>query len=173
MTRTLAPIAALVAAALAVAGCGGGSSYNSTTGSGAYGGGGTTATQPASAPTATGAVVSVATVPKLGKIIVDSRGFTLYDFHKDKGTTSSCYGGCPQVWPPLLTKGAPQPGNGAPAAKLGTTERKDGTTQVTFAGHPLYTYVEDTKPGEVNGNDFSSFGAQWYALEPSGEEAGD
>jgi predicted lipoprotein with Yx(FWY)xxD motif len=170
MTRTLAPIAVLVAAALAVAGCG--SSDNSTTGGGAYGGGGTTTTQPASAPKATGAVVSVATVPKLGKIIVDSKGFTLYDFHKDKGTTSSCYGGCAQVWPPLLTEGAPQAGNGAPAAKLGTTKRKDGSTQVTFAGHPLYTYAEDTKPGEINGNDFSSFGAQWYALLPSGEEAG-
>jgi predicted lipoprotein with Yx(FWY)xxD motif len=170
MTRTLASIAALVAIALAVAGCG--SSSDSTAGGGAYGGGETTATQPASAPQATGAVVSVATVPKLGKIIVDSKGFTLYDFHKDKGTTSSCYGGCAQVWPPLVTEGAPQTGNGAPAAKLGTTKRKDGTMQVTFAGHPLYTYAEDTKPGETNGNDFSSFGAQWYALEPSGEEAG-
>jgi predicted lipoprotein with Yx(FWY)xxD motif len=170
MTRTLAPIAVLVAAALAIAGCG--SSDNSTTGGGAYGGGETTATQPASAPKASGAVISVATAPKLGKIIVDSNGLTLYDFHKDKGTTSSCYGGCAQVWPPQLTTGAPQAGNGAPAAKLGTTKRKDGTVQVTFAGHPLYTYVEDSKPGEANGNDFSSFGAQWYALQPSGEEAG-
>jgi predicted lipoprotein with Yx(FWY)xxD motif len=57
--------------------------------------------------------------------------------------------------------------------KLGTSERKDGTVQVTYAGHPLYTYTGDTKPGDANGNDFSSFGAQWYALLPSGEEAGD
>ena len=131
------------------------------------------ATKPASAdPEATGAVVSAATTPKLGKVIVDSKGFTLYDFHKDKGTTSSCYGGCAQVWPPLLTEGAPKAGEGAMASKLGTTKRKDGTTQVTYAGHPLYTYAEGHETGRSNGNDFTSFGAQWYALEPSGEEAG-
>ena len=173
MTKTLAPIAVLVAAALAVAGCG--SSDNSSTGSEAYGGSGSSTTgksAPAS-PEATGAaVVSVATTPKLGKVIVDSKGFTLYDFHKDKGTTSSCYGGCAQVWPPLETSGAPQAGEGAIASKLGTTTRKDGTTQVTYAGHPLYTYVADKKPGDTTGNDFTSFGAQWYALLPSGEEAG-
>ena len=56
------------------------------------------------------------------------------------------------------------------ASKLGTTKRKDGTTQVTFAGHPLYTYTADSKPGEANGNDFSSYGGEWYALTPSGEE---
>jgi predicted lipoprotein with Yx(FWY)xxD motif len=59
------------------------------------------------------------------------------------------------------------------ASKLGTTKRKDGTLQVTYDGHPLYTFVEDKKPGEANGNDTSAFGAQWYALFPSGEEAGD
>ena len=173
MTKHLAPLAVLLAAALAVAGCG--SSDNSSTGSGAYGGSGSSTTgksAPAS-PEATGAaVVTVATTPKLGKVIVDSKGFTLYDFHKDKGTTSSCYGGCAQVWPPLETSGAPQAGEGAIASKLGTTSRKDGTTQVTYAGHPLYTYVADKKPGDTTGNDFTSFGAQWYALEPSGKEAG-
>ncbi len=113
----------------------------------------------------------MATTPKLGKVIVDSKGFTLYDFHKDKGTTSSCYGGCAQVWPALLSEGKPQAGEGAAASKLGTTMRKDGTVQVTYAGHPLYTYTADKKPGDTTGNDFSSFGAQWYALFPSGEEA--
>lgn len=53
------------------------------------------------------------------------------------------------------------------------TKRKDGTMQVTYAGHPLYTYTADQKPGEANGNDFSSYGAQWYALKGNGEEAGD
>jgi predicted lipoprotein with Yx(FWY)xxD motif len=52
------------------------------------------------------------------------------------------------------------------------TERKDGTLQVTYAGHPMYTFVEDKTPGEGNGNDTSAFGSQWYALTPSGEEAG-
>lgn len=173
MTKTLAVLAALAAAALLAAGCG--SSDSSTSSGGTYGSsGGSTTTKPASSGAeGTGAVVSASAAPKLGKIIVDSNGLTLYDFHKDKGTTSSCYGGCAQLWPPLMTEGAPRAGEGAIASKLGTTMRKDGTTQVTYAGHPLYTYVEDTKPGEANGNDFSSFGAQWYALLPSGEEAGD
>jgi predicted lipoprotein with Yx(FWY)xxD motif len=108
-----------------------------------------------------------------GMVLVDSNGMTVYDFHKDKGTTSSCYGACEQAWPPVTTEGEPTAGNGASASKLGTTERKDGTMQVTYAGHPLYTFVEDKKPGEANGNDTSAFGAQWYALKGNGEEAGD
>jgi predicted lipoprotein with Yx(FWY)xxD motif len=167
VTRGLAPIALLVAAALAIAGCG-----SSSGGAGGYGH--ATATKPASAEpeAAKGVVVSAASTPKLGRVIVDSKGFTLYDFRKDKGTASSCYGGCAQVWPPLLSEGKPQAGEGAIASKLGTTKRKDGTTQVTYAGHPLYTYVTDTKPGDTTGNGSSSFGALWYALLPSGEDTG-
>jgi predicted lipoprotein with Yx(FWY)xxD motif len=118
-------------------------------------------------------VVSLGNAQKLGMVLVDSNGMTLYDFHKDKGTTSSCYGPCAEGWPPMLTEAEPTVGNGASASKLGTTERKDGTMQVTYAGHPLYTFVEDKKPGDANGNDVSAFGAQWYALKGSGEEAGD
>jgi predicted lipoprotein with Yx(FWY)xxD motif len=173
MTRNLTALA-LTAAVLAivVAGCGG--DDNSSTG-GAYGGkGGAATTEPAAAgPSEGSATVTVATVPELGKVIVDSDGFTLYDFHKDKGTTSSCYGGCASVWPPLTTGSAPKAVGGVSASKLGTTKRKDGTTQVTFAGHPLYTYVKDSKPGEANGNDVDLFGAEWYALTPSGAEPED
>jgi predicted lipoprotein with Yx(FWY)xxD motif len=160
----------LVAGALAVVGCGSGNSE----GGGAHGSSGSTAGKPASTGPAEagGAVVSAATTPKLGKVLVDSKGLTLYDFHKDKGATSSCYGGCAQVWPSLPSEGAPQAGEGAVASKLGTTKRKDGTVQVTYAGHPLYTYVEDTKPGDTKGNGLSSFGAPWQALKPSGEGAG-
>ncbi len=118
-------------------------------------------------------MISAASAPKLGKIIVDPQGFTLYDFHADKGTTSSCYGECAKVWPPLTTEGPPQTGEGAMASQVGTTKRKDGTIQVTYAGHPLYTYLGDKKPGEANGNDFSQFGAEWYALQPNGEEPED
>jgi predicted lipoprotein with Yx(FWY)xxD motif len=166
-------IAAALIAMLAVAGCG--SSSDSSSSGGAYGGGNGGTTKPASTAASTGgaAVVSVSTVPKVGQIVVDSKGFTLYDFHKDKGTTSSCYGGCAKIWPPMTTEGAPTAKGGAMASKLGTTKRSDGTEQVTYAGHPLYTYTADTKPGEANGNDFSSYGAQWYALKPNGEEAGD
>ncbi len=174
-TRTTYAFALLaLAAALAIAGCG---SSNSESG-GAYGGGSgstekTTSGSEGSTSGGTVAVLTVASAPKVGPVLVDSKGFTVYDFHKDKGTTSSCYGGCAEVWPPVTSEGAPQTGEGAMSSKLGTTKRKDGTTQVTYAGHPLYTYVADKKPGEANGNDFSSFGAQWYALKGNGEEAGD
>lgn len=173
MKKSFPALAALaLIALLAIAGCGGSSDNNSS--SGAYGGSGEGTTKPASSEGGgTVAIVSATSVPKLGKVIVDSKGFTLYDFHKDKGGKPSCYGECAQVWPPLTTEGKPQAGEGAMASKLGTTERKDGTVQVTYAGWPLYTYVADKKPGDANGNDFSSFGAEWYALLPSGEEAGD
>jgi predicted lipoprotein with Yx(FWY)xxD motif len=175
--KTYAAVAAVgLIGVLAIAGCGSSSNSSSSSSGGAYGSSEESTAKNASAGSSgggTAAVVSAASAPKLGRILVDSKGFTLYDFHKDKGTTSACYGACAGVWPPLTTEGAPQAGEGASASKLGTTKRKDGTTQVTYAGHPLYTYTADTKPGEVNGNDFSSYGAQWYALLPSGEEAGD
>ena len=175
--------AGVVAAAVALFGCGGG---NDTTGGGAYGGSSTSSTQTSAGTgygssqktsgAATGggaALVDVAQNPKLGPILVDSKGFTLYDFHKDQGTKSSCYGACASVWPPLLSSGAAKAQGSAQQSMLGTTKRNDGTTQVTYAGHPLYTYQGDSAPGQANGNDFSQFGAQWYALMPSGQEPAD
>jgi predicted lipoprotein with Yx(FWY)xxD motif len=184
VTRTLPAVAILaIGALLAVTGCGGSNSSSSSSGEGgAYGSGGgeTGTTQNANSEAGGGeaasggdGVVAVAKSPELGTaILVDSKGFTLYDFHKDKGTKSACYGACAKGWPPLMTSGTPQAMSGAEAAKLGTTKRSDGTMQVTYAGHPLYTFVEDTKPGEAKGNDVSAFGAQWYALKANGEEAG-
>jgi predicted lipoprotein with Yx(FWY)xxD motif len=167
-----------IASMLLVAGCGSGNDSTSGGGyggtesetGGAYGGGATTKTSAETSPSEGVATIAVAAVPKLGKVIVDSDGFTLYDFHKDKGTTSSCYGACAGVWPPLTTGSAPKAAGGVSASKLGTTKRKDGTTQVTFAGHPLYTYTADTKPGDAKGNDITTYGGEWYALTPSGEE---
>ena len=158
---------AALAAALIAAGCGGSES------GGAYGGGETERGSAAASNSATsGAVVSAAMTPELGKVLVDSQGHTLYVFQKDMGGRSSCYGGCEQVWPPLTGEGAPQAGEGAMAGRLGTSPRRDGSVQVTYAGHPLYTYVEDSKPGDTNGNGFNSFGGLWHALKPSGEETG-
>jgi predicted lipoprotein with Yx(FWY)xxD motif len=175
-TRTTYALAltALIAV-LAIAGCGSSSDSSSESG-GAYGGGGSSTASTAKSPPGAesgAAVLTVASAPKVGAILVDAEGFTVYDFHKDKGTTSSCYGACAEGWPPVTSEGAPTSGEGAMSSKLGTTTRKDGTTQVTYAGHPLYTFVEDKKPGEANGNDVSAFGAQWYALKGNGEEAGD
>ncbi len=177
MTRTAYAFALLaLAAAPAIAGCGssGNESGNAYGGSSSSGGEKTASGSEGGASAGSGsvAVLTVASAPKVGPVLVDSKGFTVYDFHKDKGTASSCYGACAAAWPPLTTEGAPQTGEGAMSSKLGTTKRRDGTTQVTYAGHPLYTFVGDTKPGEANGNDTSAFGAQWYALKASGEEAG-
>ena len=186
-TYSLALLALL--AAIAIAGCGGGGSSTSESNSGSSNesassessnryGGSESESKGASSQAAAGAesgagVVSLGNAQKLGMVLVDSNGMTLYDFHKDKGTTSSCYGACEEAWPPMLTEGEPTVGNGAMASKLGTTERKGGTTQVTYAGHPLYTFVEDKKPGEANGNDVSAFGGEWYALKGNGEEPED
>jgi predicted lipoprotein with Yx(FWY)xxD motif len=193
-TYSFALLAVLAVAAIVVAGCGSSSTTTSASNSGSskenatsesssgsgsrYGGNSESENKSASSESAPGAesgagVVSLGNVQKLGMVLVDSNGMTLYDFHKDKGTTSSCYGPCAEGWPPMLTEGEPTVGNGAMASKLGTTERKDGTMQVTYDGHPLYTFVEDKKPGEANGNDISAFGGQWYALKGNGEEAGD
>jgi predicted lipoprotein with Yx(FWY)xxD motif len=165
---------AVSAIALAAAGCGSGDDTTaSSAGGGAYGGGGTTASSAGGGGSAQAAVVSVADNSKLGQILVDSKGFTLYDFHKDKGGMSACYDACAAAWPPLTTSGNPQGEKGAKASLLGTVKRTDGSVQVTYAGHPLYTYAGDSQPGQANGNDISQFGAEWYALLPSGEEPED
>ena len=112
---------------------------------------------------------------KLGRILVDSKGNTLYYFEKDKqgSGSSTCSGACAQVWPPYTTSGAPKGQKGAAASKLGTIKRSDGSTEVTYNGWPLYLYAGDSKPGDTNGNDFKQFGAQWYALTPQGEKPKD
>jgi predicted lipoprotein with Yx(FWY)xxD motif len=158
---------------LALAGCGGGDGSGGGGYAGKGGGGAAETTEVAPNPEEGATFVSVASVPGLGQVIVDSAGHTLYDFHKDQGATSSCYGACAAAWPPLLTEGEPHASNGAQAGLLGTTERKDGSEQVTYDGRPLYTFTGDKAPGEATGNDVDAFGAEWYALTPSGSEPED
>jgi predicted lipoprotein with Yx(FWY)xxD motif len=115
---------------------------------------------------------------KLGKILVDGRSRTLYLFEKDKNGKSACSGDCAKNWPPLLTKGKPKAGSsGIKSSLLGTTKRSDGTTQVTYNKHPLYTFVADkNKPGSTKGEGLDAFGAEWYVLGTNGkkiEEKGD
>jgi len=107
---------------------------------------------------------------RLGKILVDSKGITLYDFVKDKGTTSVCYGACAALWPPLLTTGKPVAGPGVHASLLGTTKRKDGKLEVTYGGHPLYYFVTDRKPGQTTGQAVNQFGGPWWVLSAAGKE---
>ena len=117
----------------------------------------------------TGARVAIAKSP-LGRILVDSKGITLYDFVKDKGTTSVCYGACAALWPPLLTNGKPVAGPGVRASLLGTTKRKDGKLEVTYNHHPLYYFVTDRKPGQTTGQAVDQFGGPWWVLSPAGKE---
>ncbi|MGN6663350.1 MAG: COG4315 family predicted lipoprotein [Solirubrobacterales bacterium] len=163
LPRVTTALCSLAALALIVAGCGGGGSSNTTTN-------GENAASSSEAPASSGSGMTVSTgeVPGLGTVLVDSEGLTVYQFAKDQGSTSSCYGACEQGWPPVIAKGKPS-GEGEMASQLGTTKRKDGTMQVTFAGHPLYTYAGDTEPGEANGNESTAFGGKWSALNESGE----
>jgi predicted lipoprotein with Yx(FWY)xxD motif len=116
-----------------------------------------------------GAHINVATSP-LGRILVDSKGITLYDFPPDKGTTSVCYGACAALWPPLITHGKPIAGPGVRRSLLGTTKRKDGKLEVTYNGHPLYYFVSDRKPGQTTGQGLNQFGGPWWVLSPAGKE---
>jgi predicted lipoprotein with Yx(FWY)xxD motif len=123
----------------------------------------------ASGGTTGGATVSIAKSP-LGRILVDSKGITLYDFVQDKGTKSTCYGACAALWPPLITKGKPVAGHGVRASLLGTTKRKDGKLEVTYNGRPLYYFVTDRKPGQTTGQGVNQFGAPWWVISAAGKE---
>ncbi len=116
---------------------------------------------------ASGTVVSTAKT-SLGRILVNSRGHTLYLFGKDKNGKSACTGMCATFWPPLIAAGKPLAGAGARASLLGTTKRADGRRQVTYNHHPLYTFVKDKRKGQTNGEGLNAFGAKWYAVSPAG-----
>ena len=104
---------------------------------------------------------------RLGKVLVDAKGMTLYLFEKDRRNKSACAGACAKVWSPLLVKGKPTAGGGVKASLLGTTRRKSGV-QVTYNGHPLYHFSGDKKPGDARGEGSKAFGAEWYVLSAKG-----
>jgi|SRR5947209_10785165 len=112
-----------------------------------------------------------------GRILANSRGFSLYMFAKDKqggkgkAAKSNCYGDCAKAWPPLLVSkgGKPVAAGGVNSKLLGTTRRKDGKVEVTYNGWPLYTYVVDKKPGNIKGEGVVQFGAAWYVLNTKGQ----
>jgi predicted lipoprotein with Yx(FWY)xxD motif len=162
MTRSrpitfLASAAVIPLAALAVAACGSG---------------GTATASPPPSTTSSGASATVRVANSgLGSILVDSTGRTLYLFKADVGDKSACSGACATAWPPLVVTAKATAGGGLTASKLGTITRSDGTQQVTYNGHPLYTFINDTKPGETTGQGVTAFGAAWFALTPSGNQA--
>jgi predicted lipoprotein with Yx(FWY)xxD motif len=105
---------------------------------------------------------------KLGQILVNSKGHTLYMFSKDKNGKSSCSGSCTKFWPPLLQHGKVTAGPGVKASLLGTTRRSNGSMQITYNKHPLYGFVLDKKAGQTNGEGNVAFGGKWHAVSARG-----
>ena len=98
-------------------------------------------------------------------VLTNAKGFTLYWFAPDTSTKSNCNGSCAAIWPPV--KGPATAGPGV-TGKLGTIKRSDGSTQATYNGHPLYTYVADTAPGQARGNGLNLNGGLWHEVTVSG-----
>jgi predicted lipoprotein with Yx(FWY)xxD motif len=115
----------------------------------------------------TNATVSLR-MTRLGLILVNSRGHTLYLFLKDRNGKSACSGSCARFWPPLLSRGKPTAGRGVKASLLGRTRRSNGSLQVTYNRHPLYTYALDKRAGQTRGQGIFAFGAKWYAVSAKG-----
>lgn len=154
ITRRVGLAALLAVPILVAAGCGGA---------------GSAATPPASAgPAAAGGAIAAASSP-LGRILVAGNGMTLYMFARDPSGQSACRGSCAANWPPYTATGTPSAGTGLRASLLGTTMRADGSTQVTYDGHPLYTFAGDPSPGDTNGQGLDAFGAHWWAVAPDGK----
>jgi predicted lipoprotein with Yx(FWY)xxD motif len=147
-------VGGLVLAALALAGCGGGSSK---------------ATGPPTTASGKTATLGVSNA-SLGNILVNSTGRTLYLFNRDSGTMSECNGACAVNWPPLRAAGKPIIGTGAQAALISTSTRSNGMRQVTYNGHPLYLFKNDSSPGDTNGEGLNAFGGRWFAVSPAGNQ---
>ena len=98
-------------------------------------------------------------------VLTDANGLTLYWFAPDTSTSSKCTGSCAAYWPPVAGKPAAGPGV---SGRLGTIKRQGGTEQATYDGHPLYTYIGDSVPGQANGNKLDLNGGYWYEVRVSG-----
>ena len=104
-----------------------------------------------------------------GSILFDGRGHALYAFTRDTARKSRCSGACAAAWPPYILRGNPRAGPGTKRSLLGTTRRSDGSTQVTYAGRPLYYYVGDRKAGDVKCQNVLEFGGLWLVVRASGK----
>jgi predicted lipoprotein with Yx(FWY)xxD motif len=126
-----------------------------------------TASSGQTVPTAAGGTATLRTTTIGGvSVLTNSSGRTLYWFAPDTPSKSACYGDCAAYWPPVI--GNPAAGSGVTLSKIATIARTDGTIQVTYAGHPLYTYIGDTAPGQANGNDINLNGGFWHEVPAAG-----
>jgi predicted lipoprotein with Yx(FWY)xxD motif len=117
----------------------------------------------------TGALVTLRKTG-LGTILVDRRGRTLYLFEKDRNGVSMCNSACAKYWPPLTSHGTPRAGKGVRQSLLRLTRSRHDARQVTYAGHPLYTFVGDKRAGHTSGEGLDNFGAEWYAVAANGHK---
>jgi predicted lipoprotein with Yx(FWY)xxD motif len=160
MRRASLLVAGVLAGLVTLAACG---SSNSPSG-------GSTTTPPSThtgSPTvASGSGIKTVST-KIGTVLTNSKGLTLYWFAKDTPTKSNCNGSCAHYWPPVAGPVKAASGVSLPG-KFGTIKRSDGSVQATYDGHPLYTYTGDSAPGQTNGNGLNLSGGLWYAVTPSG-----
>ena len=170
MTRLFSFAALAVVGALVLAACGGGSSTSSSSGSGSTPSYGTAKPSTSNTSNSSGAASVVSTkTSSLGTFLVDGNGRALYLWDADHGSKSTCSGACAQAWPPLTTPGTPKASGAVKTSLLGTTKRADGSSEVTYAGHPLYTFAGDTQAGQTNGQGSNGFGAPWWVVTPAGK----
>jgi len=155
--RILLAVPAIAAAAAVLAACGS-SGTSSTSGSGS--------TSTSSPVAATAGSLKTATIGG-ATVLTSSKGFTLYSFAPDTSTKSNCNGTCAQTWPPVT---GPVTAAGV-TGTFGTIKRSDGSVQATFDGHPLYTFVGDTAPGQAKGNGLNGAGGLWHEITTSGTAA--
>jgi predicted lipoprotein with Yx(FWY)xxD motif len=121
------------------------------------------ASSPAPAATATGTALKTTTIGGT-TVLTNAKGFTLYSFAPDTPTASKCYGSCAVYWPPVTGTAAASPGL---PGRIGTIKRTDGSEQLTYNGHPLYTYIADTAPGQARGNNINLNGGVWHEVPAS------
>jgi predicted lipoprotein with Yx(FWY)xxD motif len=122
------------------------------------------APSPAQAPRSTVMVKA----SSFGRVLFDGRGFVLYGFTRDPRGKSACSGACARAWPPYVVTSLPRAGLGVAARLLGTTRRRNGSLQVTYAGRPLYYYVGDRRPGQILCQNVTEFGGVWRVIRPTG-----
>jgi predicted lipoprotein with Yx(FWY)xxD motif len=161
MTRPLRLAALALASALVLAACGSGSSGTSS--------GSTTAASSAASSSSRPAAVVGTKTTSLGTFLVDAKGRALYLWDADHGRMSACSGACAQAWPPLTATMTPKASGQVTSSLLGTTRRSDGSREVTYAGHPLYSFAGDSAPKQTNGQGSDSFGSPWWVVSPAGQ----
>jgi predicted lipoprotein with Yx(FWY)xxD motif len=127
------------------------------------------AERPAVAPVRAAATGTKVTIVRsqFGRILADGRGQALYRFSGETGGASRCYGACAKAWPPMPARGRPAAGRGARPGLIGTTRRRDGTLQLTYAGRPVYYYLGDS-PSRVLCHDVTEFGGVWRVIRGDG-----